>query len=263
MFKNFKLKMNTFWELFKIDLVIYKQVVIGEFIDVSIWLTTILVVTTYVFPKMGMTLNYGAIIAIGSIASCGFWSIWSTSTNFISDLGGNKTITYPLTLPISATLVFVKQAFGYVCRAAVPSIIILPLGKFILWNRLDLSQFSWIKFIVIFMAANIFIGFFSIFIASLIKDMNHISQVGVRILFPMWFLSGSQFPLKVMHQFSPLLANISFANPLLYAMEGMRAAVLGQDGSLSYWLCLVMLLFFIAVFGYLGILKLKKRLDCI
>ena len=108
---------------------------------------------------------------------------------------------------------------------------------------------------------NIFIGFFSIFVASIVKDMGHINKVGIRILFPMWIFGGGQFPWKTIYSLSPKFAYVVFVNPLLYMSEGIHAAVLGQEGYLPFWICLIALWIFTGAFGWLGIARLKKRLD--
>ena len=56
---------------------------------------------------------------------------------------------------------------------------------------------------------------------------------------------------------------IALLNPLLYPMEGIRAAFFGQGGFISFWFCISMLSFFTILFGFIGIKRLKKRLDFI
>jgi len=46
-------------------------------------------------------------------------------------------------------------------------------------------------------------------------------------------------------------------------MEAMRVAFIGQQGYLSFWLCIAMLMLFSLVFGYIGTRRLIKHLDCI
>lgn len=252
---------KLFWELLKTDLHIYKNVIWDSFINSAIWVICLLTIFGYVFPAIGMQKGFGAFIAIGAIVSCSFWDVWNTCTNFISDIEGNKTINYFLTLPIPNWLVLVKQLMGYALKSAITSLIILPIGKIILWNKMSLHLMSIPKFILVYILVNIFTGAFSLFVTSFIENLHNIAKVNLRFLFPLWFFGGSNYPWELLLTLSKPLAYVSLANPLLYAMEGIRAAVLGQEGYINYWICILMLIFFTFLFGTLGIIRLKKRLD--
>ena len=134
-------------------------------------------------------------------------------------------------------------------------------GKLFLWNTMSFTSFSPPKFFLIFVLTTLFTGTFSLFVVSTIQNIHHLGKVGIRYLFPMWFFSGANYSWHTVFKLSPIFAYITLANPLLYAMEGIHAAVLGQAGYLNYWLCVLMLIMFTIVFGFLGIWKLKKRLD--
>jgi len=253
--------LKVFWELLKTDLSIYKQPIKDAVVDASIWFTCLIVIFAYVYPSIGMTQQFGVFMAVGAIVSCCFWDIWSTTTTFVSDIEGNKTIDYFLTLPIPNFLVLIKQIISYALKAGIPSLIILPLGKLFLWNQMSLAHFSLLRFILIYLLINIFIGAFSLFVTSKIQNLHHMGKVGIRYLFPLWFFGGSNFSWNMIHNLSPIFSYSCLLNPLLYAMEGIRAAVLGQEGYISYWICSVMLTGFIILFSFLGIKNLKTRLD--
>lgn len=251
-----------FWQLLKTDLIIYRKAFLDSIIDCTIWFACVIVIFTYVFPSIGLQRNFNALLAVGAIVSCSFWDVWSTATNFVADLEGNQTITYYLTLPISNNLVLIKQILGYAVKAAIPSLVILPLSKLFLWNDVSFSQFSFVKFAMIFCLINIFTGAFSLFVTSTIQDMTHLSKVGTRYLFPLWFFGGSNYSWAMIYKLSPPFAYCILANPLIYASEGIRVSVLGhQEGNIPFLFCAAMLLLFSFVFCWIGINKLKKRLD--
>lgn len=259
--KKTKSYLRIFWQLLKTDLYVLRQVAIDEIINSTIWLTCVIIVFAYIFPHMGMDEHFGVFIAIGSIVSAVFWSSWTTSTVFIADLEGNKTIAYFLTLPIPNTLVLVKQIVGYAIKSATTGILILPLAKLLLWNQLNLAQFSPFKFTIIFSAVSLFVGALSLFITSFVKNIDSVGNISMRFLFPIWFFGGANYSWMTLYKISPTLANVLLTNPLFYAMEGMRAAVLGQQGYLNFWLCLPSLLGFTFLLGWWGIVRLKKQLD--
>ncbi|MFA6263684.1 MAG: ABC transporter permease [Candidatus Babeliales bacterium] len=260
-FSNIQPYSRLFWRLFTTDIAIFSKSVVGNIIDVMIWVTGFVGVAAYIFPQLGMTTGMGQFMAVSSIVNCSIFEIWSVTSTFISDLCGRKTITYPLTLPLPSWLVLVKNACVYATRSMVFGACVLPMTKLILWNRMDLSGMCIPKFLVMFIAINVFGGFFSLFTASLVKDMNVIGSVWTRIIFPLWILGCSQFSWQTMYQLSPTFANISLVNPFLYLMEGIRAAALGQEGFLSFWICLLVTMVTSALFGWIGIRRIKRRLD--
>ena len=261
--KNFKFQLNLFWQLLKSDLIIFKQKWFDSVIDVTVWMVCMVVTMAYIYPKMGMSQNYGSFYVYGMIISVLFWSIWDNSVEFIADLEGDKTIDYALTLPISSYLILIQKAIFYSIRVMSYAWIILPLSKILIWKQLDFIQINWFKLLFIYFGMGFFIGFFSLFIISFIKAMKNISIVTMRILFPLWFLGGSQFSWKFLHKVFPNFAYLTFLNPFLYGMEGVHAATLNPNDYISFWFCIGMLLVLTIIFSWFGIKRLKKRLDFI
>jgi len=252
---------KLFWQLLKTDFHIYKKSVIDAMIDAVIWFICLTAVFAYIFPSIGISQDFSILIVVGAVASCIYWDVWATATSFIIDIEGSKTIGYFLTLPIPNVLVLIKQILVNAIKAGLPALIILPIGKLLLWNTLQFTNFSIVKFTLIFILTSLFGGSFSLFIVSRVKDINHIGKVAMRFLFPLWFFGGSNYSFAIIQKLSPTFAYASLANPLLYAMEGVRAAVLGQQGYLAFPICLLMLTLFTIIFAFLGIVSLKKRLD--
>jgi ABC-type polysaccharide/polyol phosphate export permease len=262
--KNLKSYIKLFFQLLKTDLIIYiRKVYLGDVIDCAIWVGSILLISTYILPEMGMVHNYGSLIATGAIISVAFWDTWSITTKFISDLEGDQTFQYYLSMPMPSTAYFIKNIVYYSIRGGMQAIFVLPYSKLILMNKFDLTNFCFFKFFIVFVSANVFCATLALIFGSLVENINNIGQVGVRFLFPMWFFGGSQFPWQTLYNLSPKFAYACLLNPLIHAVEAMRTAILGPQGFLPFWNCIIILWFFIFVFGWLGIYRLKKRLDCV
>mgnify|MGYP006425875643 CR=1 FL=1 len=259
--KNIKSYLNLFWQLLKTELIIHKKTVVGSMIDVSIFVTVLVFVFAYLFPALGMNKDFGAFYAVGMIASICFFEIFTITSNFVSDIDGNKTINYFAILPMPSWFIFVSRAIGYACKTILMTIIIIPLAKLLLWNRMDLTNFATIKFILMFLSINLFGGFFGFFVVSFVKNMPEIGKVWRRFIFPLWFFGGSDFPWKVLHNVYPKLGYLALLNPLLYPMEGIRSAVLGKSQYLPFWFSLVMVIALSLFFGWIGTVRLMKRLD--
>jgi len=259
--KNIKSYAKIFWQLLKTDLLIYKQNVKDQIIDVLIWVIPLTLVYTYIFPQIGMTKDFGSFYVVGTMVSVAVFNIWNAATVFVADLEGDKAISYPLTLPMPSKLYFIKLAVGYACKTIVTSFLMLPLGKLLLWNKINFANISIFKFILIFLSINLFVGIFAIFAISVPKNIRTLDSILMRIIFPLWFLSGAEFSWQTLYGFSTWLAFLLFFNPFLYLMEGARAAVLGQADYLNFWICLAVIWVGGVLFGLVGIRRLKRNLD--
>ncbi|HBS48406.1 TPA: hypothetical protein DEO28_00175 [Candidatus Dependentiae bacterium] len=263
MFKNFISYSKVLYQLLKTDMIIFKKNIIGNAIDTSIWVTITLVATAYVFPHLGMNQSYGAFMAISLIGSCGVFEVWPTTATLISDITGEQTISYALTLPTPTAIIWIKYAISAAIKSMINALIILPLSKIILGSRLPLDNFVFWKFILIYVSISLFTSFFAVFMTSIVKNMETMRSVWLRTLFPMWFLGSSQFPWYALHTFNIKVAYLMLLNPFTYLMEGIHAATFANQNFLPFWICLLLIWFWIIIFGFVGISRLKKRLDSV
>ena len=93
--------------------------------------------------------------------------------------------------------------------------------------------------------------------------MTKIRGMWMRVMFPMWMLGCFQFTWQLLYSKSPVLAYILLLNPFVYTMEGMRASVMGQAGSLPLPVCFTATLGFTLLLGYIAVRRIMKRLDCV
>lgn len=255
--------MPLMWKLLRTDLEIFKQTIWDKLFDLFIWIVTMVLVTTYLMPSFGLTEAYTGFLVASLVVSAGLFELYASVTNLISDFEGNDVTSYYLTLPMPSYLVFIEKMAYYTINTAVMGILVLPISKALAWHMLDLSQLHLGKFLLVFMLSNIFYAAFTLWITSRVKGMEQIGSVWMRFVYPLWFLGGFQYSWQVLYDFNPTLAYVSLINPMIYAMEGARAAVLGQEGSLPYWACIGMLVIFTLLCTWLGLKRLQKRLDYI
>ena len=249
------------WNLLRTDLELFKRTIWSKLFDLFIWIVTMVLVTTYLMPSFGLSTSYAGFLIASLVVSAGLFELYASVTNLIGDFEGNDITSFYLTLPMPSGLVFIEKMAYYTINTATMGIFILPISKLLAWNNFDLSNVSFFKFIVIFMLANIFYATFTIWITSRVPGMEKIGSVWMRFVYPLWFLGGFQYSWQVLYDYNPTLAYVSLINPMFYVMEGSRAAILGQEGSLNFWLCIGMLILFTILCGWHGMKRLKKRLD--
>ena len=262
MFQNISIQLNVFYRLLQRDLKVFAQNAVDNYFNALCWVLLCLIVYQFIMPELGW-IHKGEFLLVNCVVSKSFFGIMDNVTSAVADLDGNKTISYDMTLPISHTMLFIKIAISNTIYAFLLALMIIPVGKLLLWNYLPFPYFCFPKFILIITLSSLLAGFFSLFIIAITKTVVQIEDVWGGIIFPMFCLGGFEFTWKTMHSISPTLAYLDLCNPLVFMFEGMRAATLDPALSLPFWHCAGALILFMIPMGYVGIYLLKKRLDAI
>lgn len=252
---------EIFKQLLRMKLINFKSTLLNKSIDLSIWALCTLFVTGYIMQAMGLASNFGSFQLAGLLASVGIFEMYGNAYTLFMDFEGEQTISYYLTLPTSAFVIIFNTIVFYTIIGVMLSAIMLPIGKLILWNQLILGNVCWFKLMLISILSSFLYGSTTYLFASYIKNIDMMNSLWTRIIFPLWFLGGFQFSWAMVNKISPLLSYILLANPVLYIIEGTRAALLGQEGYLSFWLCSGVIASLSILFTWLSYKKLKQRLD--
>ena len=255
--------LKTFWQIVFKEITVFRKVFVSKFIDLLIIVLTNIIVFAFLMPSFGLKSTYGAFIVIGLIPAVSLFDAIPRTTNMVMDITGNKKISYLLTLPIPSALAIAAIAVGWAANSAMFSILILPVAKILLYNKFSLSQFSFFKFIISFVSFQLMLGFFSLFLSSLIKDMKYISWIWARVVNPLFMLGGYFYTWKSIYSLNHIAGLANLANPIMIAAESIRGAVLGPEGYLPFWFTILALYIFMFIFASIGIIKIKKRLDCV
>lgn len=244
------------------DLRVLKEDFFNNLIDAMIVPTIFIIIGGYILPFLGAPTDYGAFMIVSSLVlMCYSTTNWRDGMALVSDIQGDRSVSYELTLPIPSWLIFVKYLVTYALDAFFLNILTLPLGKLILGDRFSLAHLHIPKFILIYLLMNLFFGAFTVYLVSWTKGHKGFSRFHLRYGSQLIIFSGFQFPWVVLHKASEFWSYVSLLNPLVYAYEGNRAAVLGQANTLSYWVCVGMLSVSIVIFALLSIRGFKRRLD--
>jgi ABC-2 type transport system permease protein len=254
---------QTIYYLIQRDLRIFKKAFWGKLIDTSLLLFTTVIIFGYFLPSYGLKNDYGPFLLIGVIAGFGFFEVMGKVSVMIADLEGDRTILYTLTLPIPSWLVFAYFAISWAILSSIMSLLMFPLGKILLFSQFDLSKINYLQLPLIFLMSNLFFGFFALWLVAVLKKMSNLSHLFVRVINPMYSFGGWWYSWMAIDHISPILGIVHLINPLLYVMEGMRAATLGQEGYIPFWLSLLGLAFFTSLLAWDAIRRLQNRLDCV
>jgi ABC-2 type transport system permease protein len=256
------LAIETFFALMRRDMAVFLPTWKDRFINAIIWCVLTLLIFEYIMPQAGL-MHYGVFMSIGTAATSGFFEVTDNVSRFIADLEGERSISYYLTLPLPQWAVFVRLALSNALQALCVSSLFLPITKLFLQDRFSLASMSYGKFILVFILAHLFYGFFSLFIAVQVKSLYTMNNVWMRIIYPLWWLGGFQFSWSVLYKTNPYIAYVNLLNPLVWILEGVRGSILGQAGYLPFWTCIAVIVVYTIVVGFIGVRLLLRRLDCV
>ena len=253
--------MNIFFKLLGTRLLIIRPQLLAKLINIQIWSVCTLVIFGHVMQASGLAADFGIFQLAGIIATAGLFENYGNIATIIMDFAGEQSIGYYLTLPVKPSVILLSTACAYACVGTLLSFSMIILGKIVFYNSLDLASIAWVKLIMITVLANLFYGLLAQAIAAHVGVVAKIGNVWSRFIFPLWFLGGFQFSWATMYKSCSPLAYVLLANPIIYIMEGTRAAVKGQQGCLSWWTCMGMLSLFTIASWLVAYNRMKKRLD--
>lgn len=263
MLQQFITSLPVLGQLLYADLITFKPEIKDRLLDFFIYIALTVVVMAYLLTSLGIRADFGIFTAATLVATAGMFEVFPRTINILSDIMGNKVITYDLTLPLPSWLAVARIGITDAIRGLFVGVFALPFGLLFVFQQFEWAKFSLVWFTLLLIANAFFFGFFGLFLASFVKKMNNIGSIWMRIMFPLWTLGGFQFTWEILYAKSPVVAYVALLNPFLYTMEGMRAAVIGQPGSLPMWLCFSVTIGFTILCGYIGVRRMMKRLDAV
>ena len=247
------------------DLIVFKQEIGHKIIDNYIHVAANLLVMGYILPQFGLNADFGIFILASLISSTALFDSYPLVANLVSDITGEKKITYDLLLPILSWLVFVRMIITSAIQNTILCCAVLPFGALFFAHKIDLASISYISLFCMIIVCSIFAGSFGIVTASLIQNMQRLSRVWVRFLFPLWYFGGFQFSFTSLKATFPHAAYVNLLNPILYCTEGLRDAILGTAGPqgpyIAAIICIPVLVFFTILCTWMSVIRFKKRLD--
>ncbi|MES2504566.1 MAG: ABC transporter permease [Myxococcota bacterium] len=252
---------QIFGQLVWADLKAFKQNALSEVIDLLVWLVVVLTINVYLLPLFGVPTQYLMISFSGSLASSVSFRMFPGIYNLVNDINGDRQIAQKLILPIHPAFVFAAMILAFFISTLWVSIWSFPVSILIMRQLNPSFEILWGHFFAIWVVSALFFSTFSVWVASYVKGPQQMGKVFTRFVFPLWFFGGFQFTWHKLYGVSPWLAYLDLVNPYIYAMEGMRTAVLGPEGNLDFGLCIAMLLVLMLLTFTHAFRRFKKQLD--
>jgi hypothetical protein len=261
------LQLKTFWALFYKEVVAFKSKYFQTVFDNLFWSLAVVTPALFFLPAMGLPEDFGIFLLVVLPFVWGIFDIVSNATTLIGDITGDKTIQYELIMPIKQWAIFLKIIFVNAYRSFSVSLFTLPVGMIYIYLCkgliIPVTVSGIIHYYSFLVLANLFYGCFGLFLAGYMQTVADIRNVRMRLVFPLWFIAGFNNSWQLVHKIVPKFSYALLFNPFVYVMEGPRALLLGQEGFLNFWVCVIMIFIWSVVFGVIGIKRFQKRLDCL
>jgi ABC-2 type transport system permease protein len=175
----------------------------------------------------------------------------------IAEFQFTKEIEDRLLSPIHIAWIAIEKIVAGMLQAIVAGLVVLPSGWLLLGSGLDLSGahpflLALILFLVALMASAAGL------VMGCLIGQTQIGMMFTLVLGPMIFFGCAYYPWSTLARF-PILQKAVLANPLVYASEGFRAALVPGIPHLSLTAVLVALVFFDLAFVWLGIYSFDRK----
>ncbi len=191
----------------------------------------------YLVPGIvGMTMLFQSMFA-------GLSVLWDREFGFLKEI---------MVAPVGRVSIVLGRIAGGASTALLQGILVMAVSYVMGFRVRSVPAFLAALAFMILIAMS-FIGLGLIF-ASRIKDMQGYSIVMNFVVFPLFFLSGALYPLQ---NLPGAIRVVSYADPLTYGVDGLRAALLGVSAR-SGWLDLLILAGFAAVMVWLGAVSFER-----
>ncbi|WP_295558465.1 ABC transporter permease [uncultured Hyphomicrobium sp.] len=173
-----------------------------------------------------------AVAAIQAYVFLGIFYFWEADIPYTAHLAllGVPALLFVLLIFNAATEVFSETVIGRIIIAATVIEVAILAAAVAYW-QLPPPSMNYFAVLPALLLAGLMLGSLSLFISSVIKQLENFAGVMNFVIFPMFFASSALYPLWRIRESSPLLYEICLVNPFTYAVELIRFALYGQIGA--------------------------------
>jgi ABC-2 type transport system permease protein len=202
--------------------------------------------------------EYKSLLLPGIIAIAMMFSgIMGVAMPLIGEFQYTREIEDRLLAPIAIEWVGLEKIVAGALQALVSGLVVIPAAWLVMGSGVDISFHA----PVIFLA---FATLVSLLAASIGLALGcFISQTTIGLMFslfvtPMIMFGSTYYPWSALAVY-PWLQRAVLVNPLVYASEGFRAALVPQFPHLPLWIDSIALAAFVAIFLTLGLRLFRKK----
>ena len=205
-----------------------------------------------------MPASYKSLLLPGIIAiSMVFTGIWAVCMPLIAEFQWTREIEDRLLAPIDISWIAIEKVIAGMLQALVAGLVVIPMAWLVLRPGVDISIKQPLEFITIIVLIAIFSACGGLALGCSINQ-QHVGLMFGMVITPMIFFGCAYYPWSALNTF-PILQKLVLINPLVYASEGLRAALVPQFPHLSTVAILLMLLVFDVALLWIGLRQFHKK----
>ena len=205
-----------------------------------------------------MPVTYKSLLLPGIIAiSMVFTGIWAVAMPLIAEFQWTREIEDRLLAPIDLSWIAIEKVVAGMIQAIVAGLVVLPMAWIVLRPGVDISVHAPVKFAVMLVLVALFAATGGLALGCSMNQ-QHIGLMFSMVITPMIFFGCTYYPWSALNTF-PILQKVVLVNPLVYASEGLRAALVPQFPPLSSIAILVALCFFDILLLVVGLRQFEKK----
>jgi ABC-2 type transport system permease protein len=205
-----------------------------------------------------MPASYKSLLLPGIIAiSMVFTGIWAVAMPLIAEFQWTREIEDRLLAPIDIAWIAIEKVIAGMLQALVAGLVVIPMAWLVLRPGVEISVKAPLQFVATIVLVAVFSACGGLALGCSINQ-QHIGLMFGMVITPMIFFGCAYYPWSALNTF-PILQKIVLINPLVYASEGLRAALVPQFPHLSTIAILVALLFFDVLLLVVGLRRFEKK----
>lgn len=182
-------------------------------------------------------------VALYSTIFYGSYVIWDKKIDFLKEV---------LVAPLSRTTIFFGKVLGGLTDTLIQVTILLALGVLLGFGSIVLYSLIFIYLFVFVLSVGLVS--FGLTIGSIMDSPEGFGLIISFVVFPLFFLSGALFPLNNLPLWLSIFTRI---DPVTYAVDGLRGAMLG-DAVFPMHISFLVLVLFSVVTMFIGIQAFKR-----
>jgi ABC-2 type transport system permease protein len=202
-------------------------------------------------PPQYKSLLLPGIVAISMV----FTGIWAVAMPLIAEFQWTREIEDRLLAPIDTSWIAIEKVIAGMFQATLAGLVVIPLAWLIL-RPLEIT-FTPLHFVAIVLLVAAFAACGGLVLGCSI-DQQHIGLMFGMVITPMIFFGCTYYPWSALSAF-PILQKAVLINPLVYASEGLRAALVPRFPHLWTPAIFTALLVFDVLLLVVGLLRFEKK----
>jgi ABC-2 type transport system permease protein len=204
-----------------------------------------------------MPAAYKSLLLPGIMAiSMVFTGVWAVAMPLIAEFQFTREIEDRLLAPINISWLAIEKVIFGTLQSLVAGLAVIPMA-WLLLRPVEFKLNSPLSFALVTVLVALFSSCGGLALGCSV-DQTHIGLMFSMVLTPMIFFGCTYYPWSALSHF-PILQKIVLLNPLVYASEGLRGALVPQFPHLSLLAVLVALALFDAALLAVGLRQFRGK----